>query len=198
MLTDREYFNKRAKDWDKECIHDVNKVRHIIDLIEINPSNHVLDVGTGTGVLIPHIIQSLSENGHVVGVDISENMLEIAKQKWNNHQVTYHHGDVLELNWNKKFDTIICYSMFPHFKENKMNAINRLSHLLNKGGKLCIAHSQSRDDINRLHLKAGEEVENDRLPEMNIMKTMFITNGINPVKVIDNESFYVIIGIKQN
>ena len=144
------------------------------------------------------IIQSLDENGHIVGVDISENMLEIAKQKWNSNQITYYHGDVLELDWNQKFDTIICYSMFPHFKENKMKAIKRLSILLNKGGKLCIAHSQSRHDINRLHLKAGEEVENDRLPEMSILENMFKTSGVSPVEIVDNESFFIIIGVKQN
>lgn len=198
MSTDREYFNKRAKDWDIECEHDQNKVKHIIDMIDINPYDQVLDVGTGTGVLIPHIIQSFNDKGHVIGIDISENMLEVAKSKWDSNQVTYYHGDVLEINWNKKFDTIICYSMFPHFKENKLKAIKHLSHLLNKGGKLCIAHSQSREEINRLHLKAGEEVKYDRLPEMSIMQMMFKKNDLNPIKVVDNESFYVIIGIKQN
>jgi demethylmenaquinone methyltransferase/2-methoxy-6-polyprenyl-1,4-benzoquinol methylase len=196
MLSDREYFNQRAKDWDTVCIHDLKKVKYIIDLVDIKPSDKVLDVGTGTGVLIPHIVQCFND-GHVIGVDVSENMLEIAKKKVSSKNVQFYHGDVLEIDWNTTFDIIICYSMFPHFKEHKMKAIKHLSQLLNKDGKLCIAHSQSRNEINQLHLKAGEEVKNDRLPEMSILENAFNANYLEPIKVLDNESYFVIIGRKK-
>ncbi len=194
MASDRVYFNERANEWDTICVHDQEKVAKIVEALGIRPNDCVLDVGTGTGVLIPHLLRHLSETGHVVAVDVSEKMLEVAKGKCDVPMVTYCHGDVLEIDWQKTFDVIVCYSMFPHFKDQKMEAIKKLSALLNDGGRFCIAHSQSRLAINRLHLKAGEAVKNDRLPEMSVLKDAFIAQGLTIQSLVDDEAYFVIVG----
>jgi ubiquinone/menaquinone biosynthesis C-methylase UbiE len=194
MVSDREYFNNRAKDWDITCVHDQKKVDYIIQLVDIKSSDKVLDVGTGTGVLIPHIIKRLDQTGHVFGIDVSEKMLEVAESKYFGEQITYYHKDIFEITSENTFDIIICYSMFPHFKERKLEAIQHMSRLLKIGGKLCIAHSQSRDCINRLHLEIGEEVKNDRLPEMSILKEVFNNNGLQINHILDDDAFFFILG----
>jgi len=196
MLSDRDYFNNRAKDWDITCVHDHEKIDYIIQLIDIKPSDIILDVGTGTGVLIPHILKRFDQMGHVFGIDVSEKMLEVAKSKYHGDQITYYHNDVFEITHENTFDIIICYSMFPHFKDRKLEAIEHMSKLLKKNGKLCIAHSQSRDDINQLHLKIGEEVKNDRLPEMSILKEEFEKCGLQLNHVLDDDAFFFILGSK--
>lgn len=197
MTSDREYFNARALDWDKTCIHDKRKVSYIVDALQIKSTDRILDVGTGTGVLIPHLLEYLDDRGHITAVDVSEKMLEVAKSKYSGKNITYRQGDVLEMPMDEKFDLIICYSMFPHFKENKFKAIIMLSQLLKADGKLCISHSQSRDAINSLHLKAGDVVKNDRLPKMALLKQAFLDQGLHPECVIDNEEYFIISGKKQ-
>jgi demethylmenaquinone methyltransferase/2-methoxy-6-polyprenyl-1,4-benzoquinol methylase len=86
--------------------------------------------------------------------------------------------------------------MFPHFKDRKLEAIEHMSKLLKKGGKLCIAHSESRDNINRLHLEIGEEVKNDRLPEMSILTEKFEKCGLQLNHILDNEAYFFIQGSK--
>lgn len=195
--SDREYFNARALDWDSTCVHDESKVAHIVHLLQVKASDQILDVGTGTGVLIPHLLNHLDDGGHITAVDISEKMLEVAESKYRNRKITYRQGDVLEMPMDEKFDVIICYSMFPHFKENQFRAIRTLSQLLKAEGKLCIAHTQSREAINSLHRKAGDVVKNDRLPEMAILKQTFLDQGLRPECVIDNEDYFMISGQKE-
>jgi len=197
MSSDRAYFNARAIDWDKTCVHDEGKVSHIITLLQVKASDRILDVGTGTGVLIPHLLKHLDASGHITAVDVSEKMLEVAERKYRGKNITYQQGDVLEMPMDEKFDLIICYSMFPHFKENKLKAICTMSKLLKTGGKLCIAHSQSREAINNLHFKAGDVVKNDRLPKMAILKQDFIDQGLHPECIIDDEEYFVIVGKRE-
>ncbi|MDW7661640.1 MAG: class I SAM-dependent methyltransferase [Bacillota bacterium] len=198
MSSDREYFNARAQDWDNTVVHDESKVEHIVNLLQVRASDHILDVGTGTGVLIPHLLKYLDDHGHITAVDVSEKMLEVAESKYSGKNITYRLGDVLEMPMDEKFDVIICFSVFPHFKENKLKAIGTLSQLLNDGGKLCIAHAQSREAINNLHLKAGDVVKDDRLPKMDILEKSFVDQGLIPECVIDNENHFIILGKKMN
>lgn len=197
MSSDREYFNARALDWDHTCVHDESKVAHIVNLLQVKASDRILDVGTGTGVLIPYLLKYLDDSGHITAVDVSEKMLEVAKSKYRGKNITYRQGDVLEIPMDEKFDLIICYSMFPHFKENKFKAIYTLSQLLKSEGKLCISHSQSREAINSLHLKAGDAVKNDRLPKMVILEQAFLELGLYPECVIDNEDYFIIVGKRE-
>ena len=191
--SDRDYFNARANEWDQTCVHDQDKVAHIVNLMGIGSSDRILDVGTGTGVLIPHLMEHL-DDGHITAVDVSEKMLEVAQRKYKGGNITYLHGDVLQMTFAEKFDLIICYSMFPHFKEHKMKAIQMLSQLLKSGGKLCICHSQSRAAINQLHRRAGDVVEKDRLPKMTVLKEAFLDQGLSLQCVRDDKEYFIISG----
>src|ERR1700730_8247533 len=52
----------------------------ILDLAQLQATDHVLDVGTGTG-LVALRAGTLAENGRVVGIDHSSGMLEQAATK---------------------------------------------------------------------------------------------------------------------
>ncbi len=49
----KEFFNDRAKVWDEISVHSLEKVEYIIELLEIQGDDRILDVDTGTGILIP-------------------------------------------------------------------------------------------------------------------------------------------------
>ncbi len=52
----------------------------LVDLAAPVRNEHVLDVGTGTG-LVAHLVAPLVSPGMVIGIDLSENMLGIARKK---------------------------------------------------------------------------------------------------------------------
>lgn len=51
-----------------------------IESLELKPDDMVLDVGTGTGLILPWIAERLT-TGKVMGIDLSENMLEKARER---------------------------------------------------------------------------------------------------------------------
>ncbi|MDC4408355.1 hypothetical protein NQ665_18785, partial [Acinetobacter baumannii] len=52
-----EVFNNVAKDWDKKNAVNEKKINALLEKINIRNEYKVLDVGTGTGVLIPFILE---------------------------------------------------------------------------------------------------------------------------------------------
>src|SRR5690348_17765611 len=52
----------------------------LVDLAAPAKNEHVLDVGTGTG-LVAHLVAPKVNPGAVLGIDLSENMLAIARSR---------------------------------------------------------------------------------------------------------------------
>lgn len=196
MITQREFFNSMAEKWDTVCRHDKNKIEYILDLLNIKNGSKILDVGTGTGILIPFLSERVGEEGKIIAIDVSKKMLEVAQRKYSYRNATFVCGDVLEADLPKEFfDSVICYSVFPHFDDKQM-AISVISKCLKRDGKFVICHSQSREAINNLHRTASEAVAEDNLPDISTIKTFFLQAGLNTTVEIDNNELFVVVAKK--
>jgi demethylmenaquinone methyltransferase/2-methoxy-6-polyprenyl-1,4-benzoquinol methylase len=51
-----------------------------VGLLDIQPSDRILDVGTGTGLILPWLAEEVT-TGKVIGTDISEKMLATARER---------------------------------------------------------------------------------------------------------------------
>ncbi|MDX2084227.1 MAG: bifunctional demethylmenaquinone methyltransferase/2-methoxy-6-polyprenyl-1,4-benzoquinol methylase UbiE [Candidatus Melainabacteria bacterium] len=67
--------------------------------LQLQPGDSVLDVCTGTGDLIQYLLPQVGPSGRVVGVDFSESMLEVARQRFAHQSqvVQLLQGDALQL-----------------------------------------------------------------------------------------------------
>lgn len=185
-----------AEKWDTICNHDENKINEIMDLVNIQKASKILDVGTGTGVMIPFLLSRIGDTGEITAVDISDKMIEAAKNKFNSPNVHFTVGDVFSLSLPAEhFDIVMCYSVFPHL-EYKVTAAEKLGRFLKPGGKIVICHSQSRDEINNLHKSASQEVSGDYLPDASTIKGYFLSSGFNTVVEADNERMFLLAGQK--
>jgi demethylmenaquinone methyltransferase/2-methoxy-6-polyprenyl-1,4-benzoquinol methylase len=191
----KEFFDRMAEKWDGIVQHDPGKLRRIFDYIGLEPRQRVLDVGTGTGVLIPYIRQAVGAKGTMVAVDFSGKMLGIAREKYAWDNVRYLQADVEKLRLNNEYDGIICYSVFPHFT-NQERTVRHLANGLKKSGKLVICHSQSREAINNLHKTGDEAVKEDLLPTMDQLRRMMEKAGLSVGKQIDGEDIFFIAAVK--
>ncbi|QUH29797.1 class I SAM-dependent methyltransferase [Vallitalea guaymasensis] len=194
MKLKKDFFNSVADSWDEMCNHDMKKVEYILDLVDIQAGSRILDVGTGTGILIPSLYKRVTGSGKIKAVDMAEKMIEVARKKNSYENVVFECNDILKKeNDEEYYDYIICYSMFPHF-HCKEEAVEKLSRKLKSGGKLTICHSQSREAINKLHKRVDDTVKEDNLPEMEKLEQYFSESGLEVVEQVDNEDMFVVIG----
>ncbi|SHE98186.1 class I SAM-dependent DNA methyltransferase [Caloramator proteoclasticus] len=188
-MNQREFFNRLAPIWDEITKHDEKKIDKILKLIDIKDNLNILDVGCGTGILESFLLKYNPNS--ITAVDISEKMIDVAKSKYNYSKINFIAQDIME--HKGLYDLIIIYSAYPHFSD-KNALINHLSNMLNKGGKLVVAHSDSREKINSVHSR-HQEVKEDRLPPAietaNIFSKYLYVN-----LVIDNDEMYIVSGIK--
>lgn len=193
----KDFFNEKAGVWDEITIHNLEKVQYITELLGIRSDEKILDVGTGTGVMIPFYERYLVD-GSVVAVDYSDKMIEIACSKYpekDHPLISYIVSDVYELKYNADFTLVMCYSCFPHFVDQPL-AIKILSKALRKGGRIVVAHSDSAKKINGVHMNGGVEIENDFLPSMHQLKQIMKENGLTVTFERDDESYFICIARK--
>lgn len=143
-----DFFDRMAPRWDADVIRHDDIIATILDNAGVKPGADVLDVACGTGVLFPDY---LARNvGSLTAVDISPEMVRIARSKYPEDKVAVCCGDVEELDFDKQFDCIVIYNAFPHFPKPG-RVLERLSHLLKPGGTLTVAHGMSRAAIDHRH-----------------------------------------------
>ncbi|UOW66614.1 class I SAM-dependent methyltransferase [Paraclostridium bifermentans] len=189
-----EFFNQIAKEWDSIIEVNEEKINTLLSKLNITDNSKVLDIGTGTGVLIP-FLKSLNPNGYIKGVDISSEMLNVAREKFRNiEKVSFELVDVENDVINETYDSIVLYSMFPHLKD-KTNTIKKLVEKnLGKSGQLIIAHSNSRAFLNHMHKEKNECVSEDRLIPVIEQRCLFEKAGLKVVDAFeDNEIYYLVI-----
>ena len=188
-----EFLNSIAEKWDSTINVDEKRINKLLSQISIKNGDSVLDVGTGTGVLIP-FYKEINKDGEITGVDMSEGMINVAKRKFGElYNVKFEILDVENDSIEKKFDKIVLYSMFPHLN-NRVEAVKKLvSNNLKENGKLLIAHSDSREFLNNLHSNADERVSEDILIEVNKQKEAFEKASLKVTKAYEDDEIYYLV-----
>ena len=193
----KEFFNSMADKWDEKNRYETDKIELMLNLLYIKNGDKTLDVGTGTGVLLPLLLQKTGGES-ITAIDIAEKMIEKAKRKFPNTGIRFVTADVMEyLFANDFFDHIICYSVFPHLRE-KSAAIARFGAALKPGGLLSVLHSASKEKINGVHIHArSREINSDYLLPAGEYLPLLYKNSLREEIIIDNEEMFMLCGRKQ-
>ena len=187
----RAFFDTLAPNWDAEMIRNDRVIQTILDNAGVTEGSSVLDVATGTGVLIPDYLRR--NVASVTAIDISTEMIRIAREKCKDPRVTFVAGDVETAVFPADFDVIVVYNAFPHFPAPEA-LIRRLSSLLRKGGTLTVAHGMSRDEINARHHGSAKHVSNG-LMEAEELAAIF-GKHLEVTTVLSNHEMYQVAGHK--
>ncbi|WP_409069292.1 class I SAM-dependent DNA methyltransferase [Clostridium sp. FAM 1755] len=194
-MDDREFFNNLAEKWDSMCSHPKEKIEYILSKVDLKEGNRILDIGSGTGVLIPYLENKISNSGNIAALDIAENMLKVSKEKNKYSNLEFIVGDFLEYESKKTFNCITAYSCYPHFKD-KDRLADRAYDLLEEDGKLVIAHSESKEKINSRHKDVDHKIKSHILPNIKYTAELMEKHNFKTIYVEDNEEFYIYIGEK--
>ena len=187
-----DFFNKCATKWDEEMIRDDEVVHEILNYAKVSEGKEILDVACGTGVLIPDYLKRKVKS--ITAIDISPEMVKIARQKFPQESVEIICGDVETQEFKHKFDCIVVYNAFPHFVDSE-KLISHLSSLLKKDGILTIAHGMSRAKLNYHHHNISEEVRHDLIEADELAK--IISDYLEITTIISNDRMYQVSGKKR-
>ena len=189
--TVREFFDRCAPNWDAEMIRDDEKIRRILDHACVLEGADVLDVATGTGVLIPDYLKRGVSS--VTAIDLSPEMIRLARKKISDPRVRFLTGDAMTEDLGGPFDVIMIYNAFPHFGDPE-GLIDRLFEHLKPGGTLSVAHGSSREEIDRHHEGSARAVSMGLMPAEDL--AALFKRRLTVTVVISDESMYQVVGQK--
>lgn len=150
--TIKHFFNRLADTWDEDNFIDADKIAAIVTLAGIHEGMKIVDIACGTGVMFPEL---LSRNPSLLlGVDLSDKMIEKAREKYSDPRLRLLASDLFEVR-ETGFDAALIFNAYPHFGDKKGLAA-QTAKLLAPGGRLMVAHGGGRKIINGCH--TGEAV----------------------------------------
>lgn len=192
-MDDRTFFDALAPIWDEnEKLSTPEKIDEILDLIGINKGDAVLDLGTGTGVLLPYIATKIGNTGKITAVDFSDGMLERAKKKFS--ELTPK-PEFLNLDFENEtipgeYQHILLYCVYPHL-HTPVETIKWLQKVnLRPGGDIIIAFPCSNEFINNIHKERHSESGDLLSPSQ--LKEQLENNGIKAQVISDTQESYIV------
>ncbi|GAA5097202.1 class I SAM-dependent methyltransferase [Chryseobacterium ginsengisoli] len=128
-----EYYDSLAKTYDENRFGnsygryiDYQERSFLTSFFKNKKYSKVLDLGCGTGRLL---------NFATHGTDFSEEMLNIARQKY--PEKTLAKGEISKIPFNNEFDCIFCFHVIMHQnKEETKTFLSECYHKLSKNGTL--------------------------------------------------------------
>ena len=183
------FFDKLASVWDETNIRNEEVIEEILFKGGIKKGVKILDVACGTGVLFPDY-QKLGAD--ITGIDISENMVNIAREKFPDAQVIC--GDATEFSFDDKFDAVMIYNAFPHFDEAE-KLIENLSQVLKSSGRLSVAHGISEKELAECHSGSAKNVSVPLVKKEVLAEMM--SPYFNVDALISDDRMYMVSGVKK-
>jgi ubiquinone/menaquinone biosynthesis C-methylase UbiE len=173
----RHFFDQHAAQWDEHLqARDHQNINKILRRAQVGHDD-VLDVGAGTGILVNPLFSLGIKN--YTAIDFSIGMQKIFERKF--PHLKYLVGDFHEVHFSpQSFDKVIIFNTFPHF-ERPAIVVQQAYSYLRPGGRLVIAHSLNRKELNACHRRAGKEVARDILPTMEQFLVLYSMAGFRPL-----------------
>jgi len=116
--------------------------RKTLQFAQLQSGEHVLDVGCGTGVLTRLAAERVRNDGEVIGIDPSAEMIQVAKRKAAKaySMADFQLGVVESLSFEDEcFDIVLSSMMLHHLPpELKVTGLREIFRVLKSGGRLMV------------------------------------------------------------
>ena len=157
-------------------------VEHLVARADLQPGHHVIDLGTGTGSVALQVAATIAPDGRVTAVDISPDMLALARQRAAGAgptNIVFQEGRAEALPVaNESADAVLaCLSMM--YVIDRGAAAREIARVLRPGGRLVAAvwAGPERADIVLLQQTAGSFAPEPPVP------------GVGPGSLADPSTF---------
>jgi ubiquinone/menaquinone biosynthesis C-methylase UbiE len=117
-----------------------------LDEFNLSRGDRLLDIACGTGIVARVAKERLGDTGRVVGIDVSSDMLAVARAVAPDIDWREGNASSLPLNEGEKFDVVVCQQGLQFFPE-KAQAIAQMRWAMAEHGRLAVAMWRSDDEI---------------------------------------------------
>ncbi|SRR5581483_3904123 len=132
--------------WANSHVGPFRSTKELIKLAQIKPSDKILDVGCGTGVVSREASLQLRDDGLLVGIDLSRTALLIAKKSITYRNLALIEMDAETLGLNFQFDKILSQYVLM-FCPDINRALYNIRKNLRPGGTFVLAVHGLKEDV---------------------------------------------------
>ena len=166
----RKYYKRVAPIYDATRLFFLFDRKLIIDLLNLQPGDSVLEIGSGTGSNLPYIYRAVGPSGDITGLDFSPEMLAIARRRicrQGLRNVQLIQADAEDYNLERRFQAVLfsySLSMMP-----RQDQALDVAHLhLDTGGKVGVLDF---GNFNRWGVLS------------NLLSTLLAKHGVMPIEI---------------
>ncbi len=123
----------------------INQRMQTLQAMSLRAGERVLDAGCGTGLLIQGMVSAVGENGQIVGIDFSDDMLDVARERFaRTDSVNLQQASVTDLPLDSgSFDAASCTQTLLYVDDVE-KAISELYRVLKPGGRIAVLETDWR------------------------------------------------------
>lgn len=141
----KHFYNRFGAKQDRQGFYEDAALDSLVEYGDFSNASSVMELGCGTGRFAARLLATdLPSTARYVGIDISETMVGLAKEKlkpWAERSEVHLSGGELEFStYGKSFERWVCTYVFDLLSHRDIEAALLGAHAtLRKGGLLCAA-----------------------------------------------------------
>jgi len=120
-----------------------------IKKLSLQRGNGVIELGCGTGLNFPFLMEQIGPEGRLIGIDLTPGMLDIARERversgWNNVELTQ--SDIAAYDFPEGINGVLATGLFGYIPEYD-RVIKAASQSLVPGGHLAILDGKQPENL---------------------------------------------------
>lgn len=189
------FFNQIAPSWDdmqQDSPEIKSGIRKFVQSAYLNGAKAILDVGCGTGVLVPHLLTAYPNAQLIVELDFAEEMLAVNRAKHTDPRLARLAADATNLPLpDESMDVVLCFNAAPHLGSGEP-AFRDLFRVLARGGVLAVGHLMNSAELNQFHGNLHGPVAHDHLPPARELGKILSSLGAINVMAQEQQGWYFV------
>lgn len=111
----------------------------LVSIAKVQPSDQLVDLACGTGLITRALVERLDSEGHVHGVDLDAAMLARAAASVSSQRVTWHESDAGEMPFATSTIQVVLCNQGLQFFPDRDGVLTEIRRVLSPGGRLAVA-----------------------------------------------------------